>query len=301
MRPTRRILLSIAGALFGSLGVAALYAAHGAHHESTCRDVTDLEIDSLLTAEPPFHFSAAGITHEVYAAGSGPPVLLLHELPGMTPDFLRLASRIERAGFRVYMPLFFGHPNHRSDVRGFFVGIGREWQCLRAAPRPPILRWLRALIDQKVRRSAHQKIAIFGNCLSGGIPLALVDDDVEAVVLSQPACPFGLGPINRKSGEELGLSDSELANARKWSLGHSALLFRFTQDKISPGERFHRLQKELHLDPVSREIPSGPETDFDKEAHAVFTGSYRCEDEADTRTAFEAVLDRFNHLLRPAP
>ena len=38
------------------------------------------------------------VTHDVYAGGRGPGVLIRHELPGMTPSCLGLAERVRSQG-----------------------------------------------------------------------------------------------------------------------------------------------------------------------------------------------------------
>lgn len=41
--------------------------------------------------------------------GTGPGVMLMHELPGMTPSCIELAKRLaEVEGFRIYLPLLYG-------------------------------------------------------------------------------------------------------------------------------------------------------------------------------------------------
>src|SRR5262245_55615893 len=39
---------------------------------------------------------------------AGPAVLLLHELPGLTPEDMLLGYRIAQQGFQVYLPVLFG-------------------------------------------------------------------------------------------------------------------------------------------------------------------------------------------------
>jgi dienelactone hydrolase len=63
------------------------------------------------TAAP---FSAAELTHEVFTrepvAGPGPGVVLLPEIPGMTPAVMGLANHLVGAGFTVAVPSLFGEP-----------------------------------------------------------------------------------------------------------------------------------------------------------------------------------------------
>ena len=74
-------------------------------------------------------FSAHGVTHSVFKAGSGPGVLLMHELPGMTPEFWRLANWLAE-DFTVWAPDLFGaDETHTPAIMGkliFKACISRE-------------------------------------------------------------------------------------------------------------------------------------------------------------------------------
>ena len=49
----------------------------------------------------------------VYCAGSGPAVIVMSEIPGITPQVAGFAQRIVEAGYTVFMPLLFGEPMRR--------------------------------------------------------------------------------------------------------------------------------------------------------------------------------------------
>jgi dienelactone hydrolase len=51
-----------------------------------------------------------GRTYEVYRAGSGPAVIVIHEMPGLHPGVTAFGQRLVDAGYRVYMPSLFGRP-----------------------------------------------------------------------------------------------------------------------------------------------------------------------------------------------
>ena len=55
-------------------------------------------------------FSAVGLTHDCYEKGAGPGVVLIPELPGMTPEVLGLAQHLVDEGFTVLVPSPFGVP-----------------------------------------------------------------------------------------------------------------------------------------------------------------------------------------------
>ncbi|MFF2198323.1 dienelactone hydrolase family protein [Streptomyces sp. NPDC058157] len=62
-----------------------------------------------------------GVEKTVYAAGSGPAVVVLPEMPGISPDVLRLARWVRDAGFTVLVPSLFGRDGAFPTVEG-----GRE-------------------------------------------------------------------------------------------------------------------------------------------------------------------------------
>ena len=53
-------------------------------------------------------FTSAGISHATYRKGAGPGVVVVHEIPGITPSVLAFAERVVDAGFTVVMPLLVG-------------------------------------------------------------------------------------------------------------------------------------------------------------------------------------------------
>src|SRR6266496_1376261 len=49
-----------------------------------------------------------GVTKNVYVAGSGPAVIVMTEMPGISPQVARFSRWVRDAGFTVYMPSLFG-------------------------------------------------------------------------------------------------------------------------------------------------------------------------------------------------
>ena len=52
--------------------------------------------------------TADGTTHPTYRKGSGPGVVVIHEIPGMTSDVIAFADEVVAAGHTVVMPHLFG-------------------------------------------------------------------------------------------------------------------------------------------------------------------------------------------------
>src|SRR6059058_5999181 len=49
-----------------------------------------------------------GVTKKVHVAGSGPAVIVMTEMPGISPHVARFGRWVRDAGFTVYMPSLFG-------------------------------------------------------------------------------------------------------------------------------------------------------------------------------------------------
>ena len=60
------------------------------------------------------------------ASGSGPAVIIIHEIPGLHPLVVRFADRVAAAGMTVFLPSLFGKPGkavsrplrHRRNADG---------------------------------------------------------------------------------------------------------------------------------------------------------------------------------------
>ena len=94
-------------------------------------------------------FEHRGRVHEVYRAGTGPGVVVVHEVPGIHPEVLVLAGRLRDEGFTVVLPSLFGHPGAPATGREVArsiarICVGREFYLL-ANRTSPVVGWLRAL------------------------------------------------------------------------------------------------------------------------------------------------------------
>src|ERR1700716_3873076 len=49
-----------------------------------------------------------GVTKTVFVAGTGPAVIVMTEMPGISPHVARFSRWVRDAGFTVYMPSLFG-------------------------------------------------------------------------------------------------------------------------------------------------------------------------------------------------
>jgi len=214
-------------------------------------------------------FTAAGFTRAVYRRGTGPGVIVVHEIPGISPAVQRFAEEVVDRGCTVVMPDLVGTPG-KEVSSGYLassfakVCVAREFSTWGVGRTSPIVGWLRALA-----RSLHQEVGgpgvgAVGMCFSGGFALAMMVDDVMvAPVLSQPSLPF---PVGRRRGADLGLSaDDRLVVARRAAEGCEVLGLRYTDDKFV-GTRFDSLRELLGDAFIAIELPSSSRAD-----HSVLT------------------------------
>ena len=233
-------------------------------------------------------FTAATLTRDTYRKGSGPVVIVVHEIPGITPAVERFADDVVNAGFTVVMPNLVGTAG--QEVSGKYIAssmlkvcISKEFTNMALQKTSPIIAWLRALA-----RSLHQEVGgkgvgAVGMCFSGGFALGMMVDDIMiAPVLSQPSMPFTVG---KARGADLNLSpDDAVVVAQRAADGCQVLGLRFTQDKLV-GNRFDSLRTLLGDAFIAIELPSQSPKD-----HSVLTEQ---RDEASV----QRVLDFFAEKL----
>lgn len=248
-------------------------------------------------------FTHDGKTRDVFRKGSGPAVIVIAEMPGITPDVLKFANRVVEIGCTAVLPHLFGEPGRPLSVgygvRSMLFGcVSREFTTWATGRTSPVIAWLRALAGQEHQRCGGPGVGAVGMCFTGGFALAMaVDDRMIAPVLSQPSLPFAVTP---KQKRDLGLSDADLARVKQRCAedGLCVLGLRFTADKLVPAERFARLRHELGDAFVGVEIDSskGNEWGHPRGAHSVLTLHLK-DEPGPTRDALDKVLDLFRSRL----
>lgn len=164
------------------------------------------------------------------------PLVILHELPGMTPSFIEYCREMSEEGFKVYMPLLFKSPETEMSALGCALFcVSREFRALFSARdgsnSRPVTTWLLELIDHISKENPDTKIGVVGMCLTGGFSIAAIaKPNVNAAILCQPSIPF-FSDI-----ETLGMSDQERANAKQGAKNKPfpcAKGYRYAKDNIS--------------------------------------------------------------------
>lgn len=243
----------------------------------------------------------------VYVKGSGPAVIVIEEIPGITPNVVGFADRVVDRGMTVFIPELFGETG-RSPSGGYLmrtlarVCISREFTLLARGRPSPVTLWLRELAGAARKRTGGPGVGVIGMCLTGGFALAMmVDGIVTAPVLSQPSLPF---PISKANRADLGLSEADRATiASRAAQGVCVLGLRFSGDKGAPVERFAALRELLGDAFISVELDSSPGNPYGHRtaAHSVLTEDLDDRDGTPTRAALDQTL-RFleERLVKPS-
>ncbi|MCV7411594.1 dienelactone hydrolase [Mycobacterium florentinum] len=237
-------------------------------------------------------FTGGGYTHDVYRKGTGPGVVVIPEIPGAHPGVLGLGNHLVDNGFTVAIPSLFGVAGKAKTV-GYTTGViaracvAKEFAAFATNKQRPVSLFLRALARDLKASTGAKGVGVIGQCFTGGFALAAaVDDSVLAPVLSQPSVPLPLG-LTRRS--DTGLSESELATIaeRAANEGLCAMGLRFSEDWMSPRDRFTALKERLGdaFEVIEIDSRPGNEHGFTKMAHSVLTDEVR---ELDGQPAYEA-------------
>ena len=245
--------------------------------------------DEVLTGWDRAEFTSAGITRDVYRKGSGPGVVIIHEIPGITPKVTRFAEEVIARGFTVVMPDLMGTPGKAPS--GPYIAasmaklcVAREFTTFALNQTSPIIGWLRAVARDLHDDVGGPGVGAVGMCFSGGFALGMMVDEIMlAPVLSQPSLPL---PVGAERAGDLNLSpDDEDAVIQRAQDGCQVLGLRFSDDR-AVGTRFATLHEKLGDAFIAIELPSAKKSD-----HSVLT------EQRDDESVV-AVLDFFVEKLQ---
>lgn len=260
-------------------------------------------------------FTADGASHQIYRKGSGPAVIVITEMPGLSPKVLGFADRLVAMGCTAVLPNLYGTAgrepfagpalsNALYGVRSIVGGcISRDFTTFALNRTSPIAGWLRALARAEHQRCGGPGVGAVGMCFSGGFALAMATDpSVIAPVMSQPSLPFAvLG--SRKRAVDVSEADIETVANRCSAQGLQVLGLRFAGDTFVPAERFSYLKDRLGDGFVAVELdqadgnPAALESPLISDHHSVLTTSLIDEPGQPTRDALDQVLEMFRTRL----
>jgi dienelactone hydrolase len=199
----------------------------------------DLKEDDQLDDFDHRSLTLDGVTKVVHVAGAGPAVIVMTEMPGISPHVTRFARWVREAGFTVYLPSLFGRDGVvTSAADGLAVMkkacVSAEFRAFAANESSPVTQWLRALARLAHEECGGPGVGAIGMCFTGNFALSMMlDSSVLAPVLCQPALPFG-------DQAALNISPSEMQSvrARLEREQLTVLGFRFDGDRFCTAQRF---------------------------------------------------------------
>lgn len=249
-------------------------------------------------------FRDGNIVHDIYRLGSGPAVIVISEVPGITPGVAGFARRVAERGLTVVLPHLFGTPGREPSMPYAMetiarLCISREFSGMALGKASPVIGWLRALARSEHRRCGGPGVGVVGMCYTGGFGLAMaVDDTVLAPVLSQPALPF---PVGRARRADLQMSPQDWSRVQQRARDEDLCVIglRFTGDRAVPAERFATLREKLGDRFIAVELDSSPGNPYGhpRSAHSVLTEHLQDRDGTPTHDALVQVLDFFSDRL----
>ncbi|WP_158817733.1 dienelactone hydrolase family protein [Methylocapsa sp. S129] len=180
-----------------------------------------------------------GAAKTVYGAGAGPAVIIMTEMPGISPRVARFARWVRDAGFTVYMPSLFGRDGAvpTADEGGAVFQracMSAEFRALQGNASSPVTQWLMALARLAHKESGGPGVGAIGMCFTGNFALTMMlEPAVLAPVLAQPSLP-----LKEPAGLEIAPDELKAVRERLDRDDLTVLAYRFEGDKICRAERF---------------------------------------------------------------
>lgn len=248
--------------------------------------------------------SLNGETKRVFVAGEGPAVIVMSEMPGITPEVGRFARFVRDAGFKVYMPHLFGvagkpFGSHYMLTSALKVCISKEFHLFSSGDRTsPVVVWLRALAALAHKECGGRGVGAIGMCLTGNFALSMMlEPAMLAPVLAQPSLP-----VNDEAGLHISPQDLQSVADRLHKEDLTVMAYRFAGDRLCPAARFDALQAALGSRLEARTLPdeaAKPGTPV--KPHSVVTTHLIDEPGQPTREALDEILAFFAKRLKNRP
>ena len=206
--------------------------------------------EAALADYQKFEFTDGPWTRPVYRKGSGPAVIIIHEMPGLHPLVLRFADHVVAAGMTAYCPSLFGEPG-RPISRGYAAAsmlqaicMRREFHVWSTQTSSPIVEWLRALARKAHGDCGGKGVGAVGMCFTGGFALAMMTEPaVVAPVLSQPSMPAATGSKTRAAGFDASPAEIACAKRRFEDEDLTMIGLRYKSDVLVPDARFENYRR----------------------------------------------------------
>jgi dienelactone hydrolase len=264
--------------------------------------------DDPLEDFTPREITLDGVTKVVHVIGEGPAVIVMTEMPGISPHVARFARWVRDAGFTVYMPSLFGRdgaiPSAEEGAAVFQRAcVSAEFRAFAGNESSPVTKWLRSLA-----RFAHEEcggpgVGAIGMCFTGNFALTMMlEQSLLAPVLSQPSLP-----LDNPAGIEIAPDEVKAVRQRLERHDLTVLAYRFQGDKFCMAQRFAAYAEALGDRFVGRVLPDSAANNdlapfFERYVttpHSVVTAHLIDEAGQPTIAARNEILSFFTHRLAP--
>ena len=201
-----------------------------------------------------------GATKVVHVAGAGPAVIVMTEMPGISPQVARFGRWVRDAGFTVYMPSLFGRD---GAVPGAEEGVAVfKRACVSAEFRAfankagtnessPVTRWLRSLARLAHAQCGGPGVGAIGMCFTGNFALTMMlEPSMLAPVLCQPTLP-----LDDPAGIEMAPDELAAVRQRLQRDDLTVMAYRFDGDRFCKAQRFAAYAEALGERFVARVLP----------------------------------------------
>jgi dienelactone hydrolase len=246
----------------------------------------NMKVDDPLDDFSARDMTLDGVTKKIYVAGKGPAVIVMAEMPGISPHVARFARWVRDAGFTAYMPSLFGRdgavPGADEGIEVFERAcVNAEFNALAGGRSSPVTIWLRALA-----RHAHQEcggpgVGAIGMCFSGNFALVMMlEPSMLAPVMAQPSLP-----LREPAGLEIAAAEIRAVRERLDRENLKVLAYRFKGDKFCRAERFAAYAAALGDRFIPRELPDNA---ANTDVSPFFAKHVRCPHSVVTQNLIDA-------------
>lgn len=215
-----------------------------------------LDQDDSLDDFTPRRITLDCVEKRVHVAGSGPAVIVMAEMPGISPHVARFARWVRDAGFTVYMPSLFGRdgavPGVEEGVAVFRRAcVSAEFRAFAANESHPVTQWLRALARQAHSECGGPGVGAIGMCFTGNFALSMMlEPAMLAPVMCQPSLPMDKPAAMNIDPEELAAVGERMQREAL-----TVRAYRFEGDRHCRAERFAAFAQALGDRFVARVLP----------------------------------------------
>lgn len=216
----------------------------------------NVKVDDPLDDFAAREITCDGAAKRVYVAGEGPAVIVMTEMPGISPHVARFARWVRDGGFTVYMPSLFGRDGAIATAEEGAEVFRRacmsaEFRALAANQSSPVTRWLMALARLAHDECGGPGVGAIGMCFTGNFALTMMlEPSVLAPVLSQPTLP-----LNDPAALEISPEEIAAVRERLEQEDLTVLAYRFDGDKFCQAQRFAAYAEKLGERFIPRVLP----------------------------------------------